>query len=251
MNDNRTTVVNTYANQRAATVVSHESFARGASVHTTMMSIPAQELAKAPTTPIDEHLPPPAARETGKALPEGVRTDLPMDQGRPGMMKPEPRAGAEHPAVVAQQPSGQINTPARPAVPETERPTMSGAMPPRRPALPSWNEPFHTPQGQAQERPHEMPQGHDNEKAAMHPSDARPAETPQPQVARLPHANIPHPSQPAPIAPTPMGWKREQAPAHAEPDTGNKPEVSPKPGERHETRSQEPTHEGNRRGDEH
>ena len=66
---NRTTAVNNYANQRAATVVPSAAFTRAAPVHRAVLEVPHDELVRARVAPTVEHLRPTPAARAGGAIP--------------------------------------------------------------------------------------------------------------------------------------------------------------------------------------
>src|SRR5258708_3356757 len=133
---NRTTVVNNYANQRAATVVPSAAFTRAAPVHRAALDVPHDELARARVVPTVEHLPPTVVARTGVAIPAAAE-----------MHVPQPHA----PASIARTPVREFAPPGRaePSVPTSPGPEFGHrldrngppraafAPPPQRDAAPS------------------------------------------------------------------------------------------------------------------
>src|SRR5260221_8452771 len=259
---NRTTVVNNYANQRAATVVPSAAFTRAAPVHRAALDVPHDELVRARVMPTVEHLQPTAVARAGVAIPAAAE-----------MHVPQPHA----PASIARTPVSEFAPPGRaePSVPTAPGPEFGHrldrngppraafAPPPQRDAAPS-------------PAPHAVPAAPQATRGAPppivpHRDEARPAPMPNlagplvvqpvppptpprpPAVPAAPRAPIAAPPQrqapppvaappqrqPAPpverpvqqtrLAPTPQGWVRAPQPRQAAPQGRPAPAAQPAP----------------------
>jgi len=249
---NRTTVVNNYANQRAATVVPSAAFTRAAPVHRAALDVPHDELARARVVPTVEHLPPTVVARTGVAIPAAAETHAAQPHA--------PASIARTPVRVEAAPPGRAepSVPTAPGPEFTHRLDRSGppraadVPPPRpdvapRPALRPAPAPAAPPPTHA--APPTIPAHRDETRPALLPNLAgplmvRPVPPPAPPrppaMPAAPRAPVAAPPQrqPAPpverpmqqtrLAPTPQGWVRGPQP-QAAPQSRSAPAAQPAP----------------------
>jgi uncharacterized protein DUF6600 len=259
---NRTTVVNNYANRRAATVVPSAAFTRAAPVHRAALDVPHDEMARARVMPTVEHLRPTPAARAGGAIPAAAE----MHGTRPH----EPASIARTPVRAEFVPPGRAE-PSVPTAPGPEfgrRPDRNGppraayaplpqrdAAPPVTRAAPP-SAPAQVPGHRDEARPAQALGRRDEARPAPVPNLAgplmvrpvQPPAPPQPPAApRAPVVAAPQrqapppaaapPQRPAPpverpaqqtrLAPTPQGWARAPQPAQAAPQNRPAPQAAP------------------------
>ena len=255
---NRTTVVDNYANRRAATVVPSTAFTRAAPIHRAVLDVPHDQLTRAHVVPTVEHLPPTPAARAGMVLPEAAE----MHGARPH----EPASIARTPVRTEFVPPGR-SEPSVPTAPGPEfghhrldrngpPPRGAYAPPPQRDAAPTAM-PHPTPVPAAPPVTHvapppapaPLPGRRDEARPAPVPNLAgplvvRPVTPPAPPqvpaAPRVPLAAPPALRQPTPpverpmqqtrLAPTPQGWVRApQAVPPAAPQAHPAPAAQPAP----------------------